>query len=145
MRIGKNRGIAALCTLLIIITGTAIVIGYFQRANAEPPAGEDHSLAQQKLRVAQEGLNLATEFNKRGLGPKLEDLDRWARRVMDAKIALATTDQERATATQDYLAHTKEIESLTKEEFKAGLATQLDVEGATYARIEAHQLEERKM
>jgi polysaccharide export outer membrane protein len=145
----KAKMAAGVAFLSLLLVGTAVVIAQVQRnknvssAPATAPAqtsGAANSPAQQKVKIAEQALDLAIKLSNRGLGQGTEDIDRWARRVKDAKLELATTEQARSAAIQEYVKQMKDIETLTKQKFSAGLAGEIDVDAATYQRIEAEDL-----
>lgn len=144
----KIKIVAAVCAALILTLGMAVVVAQvetrktpaMQAATAPARPATNPSLAQQKLQTAREALDLAIQLRARGLGPNTEDICRWQRRVMESELEVATSEQQKSAAMQQYVTQMKEMETRVRQEFRAGVASQLDVDSVAYQRIEAEQL-----
>jgi hypothetical protein len=123
----------------------AICLASSSLRSAEPDQQKspttNSSIEQQKLELARSAMNLAEQLRARGLGPQsIDDTARWSRRLMEAQRHLAVDPHTRAAAVAEHIERMKKLEQQTTAQFRAGLATQLDVYSATFLRLEAEEL-----
>jgi hypothetical protein len=125
---------------IVSIVLTASILGVIADRAASAPAPASASFAQQRLEVAQRGVDMGRELYSRGLTSDLPELTTWSRRLMEAKRDLATTDAERDRTIQDYVTRMKELESLADSRFKTGLGTEYETLAARFMRVEAEEM-----
>lgn len=128
--------------LALVIAAAAIaqVGGTGQQSSAMRPSAAA-ALAQDKLDHARRALNLATEMLDKGLGePTVEGICQWSRRVMEAEVETASTEQDKRAALQAYLARMNDLAATTKSRVAAGLLSSLAYDTVAFYRDEAEQL-----
>ena len=96
-------------------------------------------LLQAQLEIVQEVSTAHWEKFRAGRGT-VDDVTLWSRRLLDARLAIATKGEERVAACKEYLDHMKVIEKVAKVTFEAGRTTIAEYKGAVYFRIEAEIL-----
>ena len=69
-----------------------------------------------------------------------DEVQVWARRLLDARLPLAATRAERVASCKEYLDQMKEWEKLAKARYDAGRVSIAEYKAASYYRIEAEIL-----
>ena len=67
----------------------------------------------------------------------IDEATLWSRRLLDARLAIAATREDRIAACRACLDQMKEIEKVSKSRFDAGRGTIADYKASVYFRIEA--------
>jgi hypothetical protein len=133
---------------LILGAMSVLVLGESPTINDAPsiPAtGNDvspttqSSIAQQKLACAERAMKLMDTDAKTGLEASLTDAALWGKRLMNAKLELATTHNEKLAAMHEYCGHLKMLETEADRRSKRGLISPLERETLTYQRLEVEQ------
>jgi len=93
---------------------------------AEPvPHAPDLSKAgQEEVDTLRNAIDVASQMFSRGLGPA-EDVDRLNRTLLQERMRMATSVDERIVALRDALTSAKAQEELASSRFKAGLVSQV--------------------
>jgi hypothetical protein len=97
------------------------------------------SIAQEKLQCALRAIQFAEQMRDKGMEANLSDMALWSRRMMDAQLGVATTGEQKAAASNDYVERMRKLEAEASRRYERGLISLLDRESITYQRIEAEQ------
>ena len=141
---------AALSTLLLL--GGAVSMSLAQSLRGEPAAAQTvgaeavspavTSLMKERLSLLKE-VEAQTEAHHQIGQATSEELLSAKRAVLDARLALATSNPERITLLKETLSLQKEAEETAKARHRAGVVTSRDVLPFTLARLEAQIALER--
>lgn len=126
-------------TIVALVTGSAWAAPEDQKQPAAPTTAP--SVTQQKLELARQAMKLAEQMRDHGISQQtLDDSARWSRRLMEAERNIAPSAEARTVAVNAHVTRMKKLEANSTAQFNAGTATQLDVLGATFYRLEAEEL-----
>jgi hypothetical protein len=117
----------------------------FTRADPAAAAAAEpaRSLAQidaDRLKLAEDGWSTARKLEAAGMQVEPGEIERWSRRLMQARLATAAAPADQRKALEDHLARMRDFEALATARHNQGLVGPLEPLSAQYARAEAERL-----
>jgi len=121
--------------VLLALASAALAVG---PAPATPQAKGKEAIAQERIALCADGLKLALALYERG-STTIDVVANWSRRMIDSQRNAGLPKDQLAEAIKKHLEFLSRVEAIANNQFKAGLCQRLDVQAATYARLEAEQ------
>lgn len=119
------------------LVSLVLVAGVIGRANPAPaPPGVPRELLERRLEAARKVFRQNLARLKGGQAAPSE-LFGWSERWLEAELAFAAKQADRARALRDHLSRTQEVERAALSMARAGQGRQADADAATYYRLEA--------
>ena len=118
-----------------------VLVGLGLAASAPADPESPRILAKQRLELAQEANDaIKAAIDSKALGRDSEQVRRWSRRLMEAKVAMSEKKADQVAAINAYLLRMKELEKLAKEGHRAGEVGNLKLLDAKWHVLEAESL-----
>ena len=109
-----RRRILQLMLLCLVLVGFGVAV------SAPPDSEGARSLAEQRLKVAQEANDALKALKKMREIASAEQVYRWSRRLMEAEMAMSEKDADRIAAINAFLLRVKRMEALAKQGYDQG-------------------------
>ncbi len=119
-----------------LLAGLVLLAGAAALADPPPPPKAPRELLEKRLEAARKVFeqNLARLKSAQAAPAELFG---WSERWLEAELALAERQADRARALRDHLDRAREVERLAAGLAKSGQGRQADADAATYYRLEA--------
>ena len=126
--------------ILQLMLPCVILVGLGVAASAPADPEDARSLAEQRLKVAQEANDAIKAMRKTGEIAGPQQVYRWSRRLMEAEVAMSEKKADRIAAINGYLLRVKRMEELAKQGYDQGEVGYLELLDAKWRVLEAESL-----